>query len=278
MIRDREAACAELYERVRTCTLCPLSRTRTLAVPGEGPLTAEVMFIGEAPGANEDRQGRPFVGQAGQFLSELLAAAGLQREDVYICNVLKCRPPHNRDPEPDEIEACRDYLDEQIDLIDPLVIVTLGRFSMAKFFPRQIISRIHGQAKEIAGRYYVPMYHPAAALHRGDLRDVMLDDFRKLRETLERARGEQPALPLAPAMPVSKPEPAAPLSEPEPPLPAAEAPHEPPEQVPEANGHGPGSSTESSALAETPPPPASRTESPTPRSEPSPVAQQRLFD
>ena len=185
---NREAWAEDLYTRVRGCTECALAQTRTLAVPGEGPLDAEIMFIGEAPGANEDKQGRPFVGAAGQFLEELLAAAGLTRQTVYICNVLKCRPPANRDPLPGEIDACRDYLDEQIDLIDPLVIVTLGRFSMAKFFPNQAISRIHGRPRETAGMFYVPMYHPAAALHQGNLRDVMLNDFRQLPALLERAR------------------------------------------------------------------------------------------
>jgi DNA polymerase len=130
------------------------------------------------------------VGAAGSFLSELLAAAGLAREDVYICNVLKCRPPGNRDPLPNEIDACRDYLDEQIDLIDPLIIVTLGRFSMARYFPRQAISRVHGQVREVAGRYYVPMYHPAAALHQGNLKAVMLRDFSRLGDLLEQLRGE----------------------------------------------------------------------------------------
>ena len=181
----------ELYARVRGCQLCPLAATRTLAVPGEGPLDAEIMFIGEAPGMNEDKQGRPFVGAAGNFLSELLAAAGYRREEVYICNVLKCRPPGNRDPLPDEIDACRDYLDEQIDLIDPLVVVTLGRYSMSKFFPRQAISKIHGQAKEIAGTWYVPMFHPAAALHQGNLREPMLRDFALLPATVERARSSR---------------------------------------------------------------------------------------
>jgi len=194
-----EAQAADLYERVRTCEKCPLARTRTLAVPGEGPLDAEIMFIGEAPGMNEDRQGRPFVGAAGQFLEELLAAAGLTRPEVYICNVLKCRPPSNRDPLPGEIEACADYLDEQVDLIDPLVIVTLGRFSMAKFFPNQTISRIHGRPRETAGRFYVPMYHPAAALHQGSLRQVMLEDFRRLPELVERARQARYPQPAAPA-------------------------------------------------------------------------------
>jgi DNA polymerase len=128
------------------------------------------------------------VGAAGKFLEELLAAAGLTRDEVYICNVLKCRPPGNRDPMPGEIEACRDYLDEQIDLIDPLVIVTLGRYSMGRYFPNQAISRIHGRARETVGRYYVPMYHPAAALHQQSLRGVMLEDFRKLGALLEAAR------------------------------------------------------------------------------------------
>jgi DNA polymerase len=185
---DAAAVAEDLYDRIRSCLRCPLAATRTRAVPGEGPLDAEIMFIGEAPGVNEDKQGRPFVGAAGGFLEELLGAAGLRRSEVYITNVLKCRPPGNRDPQLEEIEACRDYLDEQIDLIDPLVIVTLGRFSMAKFFPGQSISRIHGQPKEVAGRFYVPMYHPAAALHQANLRNVILADFAKLPALVARAR------------------------------------------------------------------------------------------
>jgi len=187
MITPEERA-ADLYDVIRNCGLCALSETRTNAVPGEGPLNAEIMCIGEAPGVNEDRQGRPFVGAAGNFLSELLAAAGLTREQVYICNVLKCRPPGNRDPLPGEIDACSEYLDLQLDLVDPLVVVTLGRFSMAKWFPQQAISRIHGSVKEVDGRLIVPMYHPAAALHQGNLRQVLLDDFARLPAILERAR------------------------------------------------------------------------------------------
>lgn len=178
----------DLSSRVRTCQRCPLAETRTNAVPGEGPLNAEVLLIGEAPGMNEDKQGRPFVGQAGQFLEELLAAAGLKRQEVYICNVLKCRPPANRDPAPDEIAACRDYLDEQIEMVDPLVVVTLGRFSMAKWFSGQTISRIHGTVKEADGRFVVPMFHPAAALHQQNLRPTILNDFRMVPAVLERAR------------------------------------------------------------------------------------------
>lgn len=183
-----EERAAEFREVVSACTLCPLSVTRTKAVPGEGPLTAEVMCIGEAPGVNEDKQGMPFVGAAGNFLTELLAAGGLKREDVYICNVLKCRPPSNRDPMPDEIQACSEYLDLQLDMVDPLVVITLGRFSMAKWFPQQTISRIHGSVKEDVGRLIVPMYHPAAALHQGSLRQVLLDDFAKLPAILARAK------------------------------------------------------------------------------------------
>ncbi len=194
----------ELYAEVRGCQRCDLARTRTLAVPGEGPLDSEVMFIGEAPGVNEDRQGRPFVGQAGAFLEELLGEAGLTRPEVYICNVLKCRPPGNRDPLPTEIEACSDYLSSQIRLIDPLLIVTLGRYSMSRFFPNQAISRIHGKPREANGRILVPMYHPAAALHQQRLRGVIIDDFRTLPELLERARagraaGAEPAEEETPA-------------------------------------------------------------------------------
>lgn len=183
-----EERAAELYEVIRACTLCALASTRTQAVPGEGPLAAEVMCIGEAPGLNEDKQGRPFVGAAGKFLDELLAAGGLRRDEVYICNVLKCRPPGNRDPLPGEIEACAEYLDLQIDMVDPLVIVTLGRFSMSRWFPQQAISRIHGSVREFDGRFVIPMYHPAAALHQQNLRQVLIEDFQRLPQVIARAR------------------------------------------------------------------------------------------
>jgi uracil-DNA glycosylase family 4 len=185
---------SELYDVVRGCKLCDLSKGRTLAVPGEGPETARVMFIGEAPGYHEDRQGRPFVGAAGQFLQELLGRAGLRREDVYICNVIKCRPPQNRDPLPEEIEACRPYLDRQIELIQPGVIVTLGRFSMARYFPNQSISRVHGQHKRLGDTWYMPMFHPAAALHQPRYRSMIEEDFQKLATLLaevERANATQ---------------------------------------------------------------------------------------
>src|SRR5689334_20780269 len=153
---------AQVAEEVRVCPLCDLCRTRTHAVPGSGNAQARVIFIGEGPGWNEDQQGLPFVGAAGKYLDELLGIAGLKRADVFITNVVKCRPPGNRDPLPDEISACAPFLQRQIDTIDPDVIVTLGRFSMAKWFPGERISRIHGQPKKDGKRLIVPMYHPAA--------------------------------------------------------------------------------------------------------------------
>ena len=169
-----------LYEEIADCPRCALARTRTQTVPGDGPARADIMLIGEAPGAREDESGLPFVGPSGRFLDELLAGIGLSRDTVYIANVVKCRPPANRDPEPAEIEACEDYLDRQIAIVDPRVIVTLGRFSMARWFPGEAISRVHGKPKHAAGRTVVPMYHPAAALHRGDLRPVIQADFATL--------------------------------------------------------------------------------------------------
>jgi DNA polymerase len=146
------------------------------------------MFVGEGPGFYEDQQARPFVGPAGRFLEELLASIGLMRDRVYITNVVKCRPPENRDPLPKEIEACRKYLQRQIKLIKPKLIVTLGRYSLAWFFPRDSISKVHGQLRERDGIHFLHIYHPAAALHAGNLRSVIIEDFRKIPEALERAR------------------------------------------------------------------------------------------
>jgi len=154
------------------------------------------MFIGEAPGFHEDRQGRPFVGAAGKFLDELLASIGLTREDVYIGNVIKCRPPGNRDPQPDEIAACKPFLDKQIELIQPKLIVTLGRFSMARYFPNAKITRIHGQPKRIGNRIYYPMFHPAAALHQPKWRSVVKEDMLKIPQILKEAEGLGEAEPL----------------------------------------------------------------------------------
>jgi DNA polymerase len=182
---------SEIAAEVRVCTLCELSQSRTNAVPGTGPDDADVFFIGEGPGWHEDQQGLPFVGASGKFLTELIQRAGLERESVFITNVVKCRPPGNRDPLPDEIEACAPYLDRQIDAIDPLVIVTLGRFSMGRYFPKERISRIHGEPKKFGRRTVVPMYHPAAALHQSALRGAIEDDFDQLGKIIAKARTER---------------------------------------------------------------------------------------
>ena len=177
----------EVAQRVRTCTDCPLSNTRTHAVPGEGPSDAQIMFIGEGPGFHEDRQGRPFVGPAGMFLDQLLASIGLRREEVFIANMVKCRPSENRDPLPAEIAACSKYLDRQLELIRPKMVVTLGRFSLAKFFPRESISKARGKARKIDGLTIYPIMHPAAALHRQELRKVIEEDFKGIPGQLKEA-------------------------------------------------------------------------------------------
>lgn len=174
-----------LYEDIADCPSCNLARTRSRTVPGSGPITAELMLIGEGPGQREDELGLPFVGRSGQFLDQLLAGIDLTREDVYVTNIVKCRPPSNRDPEPEEIAACGSYLEQQIEMVNPRVIATLGRFSMAGWFPGDRISRIHGQVKEIDGRYVIPMYHPAAALRNGSLREVIHQDFAKIPALLQ---------------------------------------------------------------------------------------------
>lgn len=180
---------ADLCREISLCRDCGLAENRTNVVPGEGAENAEILFIGEAPGFHEDQQGRPFVGPAGRFLDELLSSIGLDRTKVYICNILKCRPPGNRDPLPHEIEACRKWLDRQISLINPKGIVTLGRHSMAKFFPGASISKIHGTAQRIDGRICFAMYHPAAALHQQSLRKAIEDDIRKLPGILAQDEG-----------------------------------------------------------------------------------------
>lgn len=167
----------QVAQEVSVCTKCILHYSRKNAVPGEGPANAAIMFIGEGPGFHENEQGRPFVGAAGRFLDELLAGIGMKRSDVFITNVVKCRPPANRDPLPEELEACSDYLERQIQAINPKVIVTLGRYSMARFLPNARISEVHGQAVRVHGRLIVPMYHPAAALHQGSLKPTVERDF-----------------------------------------------------------------------------------------------------
>src|SRR5688572_9497198 len=177
-----------IAEEVKVCTKCKLYKGAKNAVPGEGPADAEIMFIGEGPGFHEDRQGRPFVGAAGKFLEELLGYIDLKREQVFIANVVKHRPPGNRDPEADELEACAGYLERQIKAINPKVIVTLGRYSMARFFPGAKISSIHGQAKKVDGRLVVAMFHPAAALHQPSLKQAIIEDFKKLPTLISSAK------------------------------------------------------------------------------------------
>lgn len=182
-----EETLAQVAKEVSVCTRCPLHHSRKHAVPGEGSAHAEIMFIGEGPGFHENEQGRPFVGPAGKYLEELLAGIGLRRSDVFITNVVKCRPPGNRDPEPGEIETCSAYLDRQIQAINPKVIVTLGRFSMARYLPNAKISTAHGRATHVNGRLVVAMYHPAAALHQPALKATIAEDFARLPELIARS-------------------------------------------------------------------------------------------
>jgi uracil-DNA glycosylase family 4 len=174
------SALDDLCQRIDQCRDCDLCQRRNRAVPGEGPEDAEVLFIGEAPGWHENQQGRPFVGPAGKFLDELLAMAGLERSGVYICNVIKCQPPDNRDPLPTEIAACKKWLERQLEIIRPRLIVTLGRYSMARFFGGESISKTHGRPVRRDGVVYYPMYHPAAALHQQSLRRTIEEDMRRI--------------------------------------------------------------------------------------------------
>ncbi len=182
------SALSELYGEITRCQKCDIAKYRTRVVPGEGAEDADIMFIGEAPGWHEDQQGRPFVGPAGQFLNELLSLINLKREQVYIANVIKCRPQGNRDPLPQEILNCRGWLEQQIELIRPRMIVTLGRYSMALFFPGKSISKIHGTAEKRDGIIYYAMYHPAAALHQQSLRETIKADMLKIPELLAREK------------------------------------------------------------------------------------------
>ena len=199
----------EVAAEVSTCARCDLCKSRTRAVPGEGNPQAKILFIGEGPGFHEDKQGRPFVGPSGQLLQELLKSINLKREDVFITNVVKCRPPDNRDPLPSEIDACNDYLDRQIAAIQPLVIVTLGRHSMAKFFSGEKISAIHGRPRKKDGYICIPMFHPAAALRTESYKIALREDFKKIPIALaeaERLVAEVSAKPAVPAS-VKKEEP-----------------------------------------------------------------------
>jgi len=177
----------ELYQQIAQCQKCEIAKFRTKVVPGEGAEDADIMFIGEAPGWHEDQQGRPFVGPAGQFLDRLLNSINLNRTQVYIANVIKCRPSSNRDPLPTEIQNCRPWLDQQIEIIKPKMIVTLGRYSMARYFPGKSISKIHGTAQKRDNIIYYAMYHPAAALHQQSLRQAIEADMLKIPALLDEA-------------------------------------------------------------------------------------------
>ena len=185
---EPEALLAAVALEVSGCTRCPLHAGRTRTVPGEGNPLSDVLLVGEGPGAREDATGRPFVGPAGQLLDELLRAIGWTREQVFIANVVKCRPPGNRDPEPEEISACRPYLDRQEAALDPAVIVTLGRHSLRRFLPDARIGEVHGRLRRSGGRFVFPMYHPAAALHQASLRETLFADIRGLPAALLAAR------------------------------------------------------------------------------------------
>ena len=191
------SALSELNQQLALCRKCDIARLRTKVVPGEGAENANIMFIGEAPGWHEDQQGRPFVGQAGQFLEKLLASINLKRSQVFIANVIKCRPPDNRDPLPTEIQNCKPWLDKQIEFLKPKMIVTLGRYSMARYFPGKTISKVHGTALKQDGIIYFAMYHPAAALHQGSLKKDIEADMLKIPKLLAEAVKVKEAVPPA---------------------------------------------------------------------------------
>ncbi|MEX0626465.1 MAG: uracil-DNA glycosylase [Chloroflexota bacterium] len=200
---------SEVATEVSGCTRCPLHVGRNQTVPGEGNPLSDVLLVGEGPGAREDATGRPFVGPAGELLDELLGSIGWAREHVFIANVVKCRPPGNRDPEPEEIAACRPYLDRQEAALDPAVIVTLGRHSLRRYLPDARIGEVHGRLRRSGGRFVFPMYHPAAALHQSSLRETLFADMRGLpaallaaREVIEAERTESvQSIPPEPAPP-----------------------------------------------------------------------------
>jgi uracil-DNA glycosylase family 4 len=181
------SALTELNQQISLCQKCEIARRRNRVVPGEGAEDADIMFIGEAPGWHEDQQGRPFVGPAGHYLDSLLSSISLTRQQVFIANVIKCRPPDNRDPLPTEIQNCREWLDKQIEIIKPRMIVTLGRYSMARYFPGKTISKIHGTAQKRDGVIYYAMYHPAAALHQQSLKQAIEADMLKIPKVLSEA-------------------------------------------------------------------------------------------
>jgi len=202
MSREKDTL-EKIHQEVTNCSSCPLHKKRTKAVPGEGNPNAEIFFIGEGPGKNEDLEGRPFVGAAGKFLDEMLRSVNLERKDVFIGNVIKCRPPNNRDPENSEIETCKNYLYRQIKSIKPKIICTLGRFSLGLLLPGCSISQVHGSPKKllfnskshslhpIKSVILIPLYHPAVALYRGTMREILLEDFKKISKVLKQIKNQE---------------------------------------------------------------------------------------
>jgi DNA polymerase len=193
-----------LADEIRACKACPLHRSAKQAVPGEGSAESGILFLGEAPGYNEDVQGRPFVGAAGQLLDQLLAGIGLDRSKVFITNVVRHRPPENRDPLPEEVAACHVWFERHLAALKPKVVVTLGRHAMYKFFPGESISRVHGRARKKDGITIFPVFHPAAALHQPSLRSDLEKDFQALAAFLESTPRPQAPAP-EPAKPAEKP-------------------------------------------------------------------------
>ena len=191
-MEDAAEKMAEVAERIRACRDCPLGSSRTNAVPGEGPAGARVMLIAEGPGRKEDEQGRPFVGPAGEFLNDLLPLAELGRDEVFITNMLKCQAPGNRDPAPEEIKACNKHLEAQMEIIQPELVVTLGRFSLAKFLPGETISKAQGKLRHRNGLFIYPAMHPAAGLRRNDFAQRVIDDFSGIPEALRKVREDPP--------------------------------------------------------------------------------------
>jgi DNA polymerase len=186
---DKEEQIFQLYEDVKGCQKCPLYKFAKKPVPGNGNINAEIMFVGEGPGEREDELGLPFVGAAGKLLDEMLESIGLKRKDVYIANVVKHRPPGNRDPKPEEVEACWPYLKKQIEIIKPRLIVCLGRHSLMRFLPNiGTISQVHGRAFKYKGQAYMALYHPAAALYDGSMRKTLFEDFKKIKIALRKIK------------------------------------------------------------------------------------------
>ena len=186
---SRVARLSAIHTEIFHCTKCPLHEGRTHTVPGAGDPDADILFIGEAPGQREDEQGLPFVGRSGQLLEELLKTINLTRNDVFIANVIKCRPPNNRNPEPQEIDACNPYITAQIDVLDPLMIVTLGKFGMQMFFPNErSITKIHGKERYGTRRVYYPLYHPAYALRQQSAKVELFEDFARIPDLLAEVR------------------------------------------------------------------------------------------